>query len=454
MELATRFNGEIINGDAMQMYDGLPIITNKITTDERKGIPHHLLGFISLDEEPWQVGLFKQRASQIIREIRSRGRLPILVGGTHYYTQSFLFQDSLVTNGEEQVQTQLSNQEIAERYPILDGPTNTMIERLREVDPIMADRWHPNDRRKIRRSLEIFLLTGKRASDIYAAQNESKNSVKASESSSDEEGTISAYDNLSTLFFWVHADSEILKGRLNKRVDTMMDAGMLDELKTMNSFLRHQDLGKKDIDRSRGIWASIGWKEFESYLVALETGNESHEQLQGQLDLSTEQMKAATRQYAKRQIRWIRLKLIPALSNQNQLGKLYLLDGTDIARWSDDVVNPAMDVTANFLAGEKLRAPRELSDAANDFLTPERSFEFARRRDLWVRQECDLCHTVCVTEDQWQNHLKSRGHRRMIKKQTGDARSGRSPIQTRRIGPCEKTLHEGHSTLLNKKALP
>jgi tRNA dimethylallyltransferase len=146
------------------------------------------------------------------------------------------------------------------------------------------------------------------------------------------------------------------------------------------------------------------------------------------LDLSTEQMKAATRQYAKRQIRWIRLKLIPALSNQNQLGKLYLLDGTDIARWSDDVVNPAMDVTANFLAGEKLRAPRELSDAANDFLTPERSFEFARRRDLWVRQECDLCHTVCVTEDQWQNHLKSRGHRRMIKKQTGDARSGRSPI--------------------------
>src|SRR5271168_1169210 len=159
----------------MQMYDGLPIITNKITAEEQKGIPHHLLGSIAPDEEPWRVGMFKKKADQIIQEIRSRGRLPILVGGTHYYTQSLLFKDSLIDDkfyGEEHVRTELSNEEILQKFPMLDGPTEAMIERLREVDPKMADRWHPNDRRKIRRSLEIFLLTGKKASDIYLKRKE------------------------------------------------------------------------------------------------------------------------------------------------------------------------------------------------------------------------------------------------------------------------------------------
>ena len=213
----------------MQMYDGLPIITNKITVEEQQGVPHHLLGFIALDEEPWRVGLFKKKASNVIQEIRSRGRLPIIVGGTHYYTQSLLFEDSLVNDqvdGGDQVPTELSNQDISDKFPILDGPTETMIERLREVDPVMADRWHPNDRRKIRRSLEIFLLTGKRASDVYAEQLEIKSSNRKMESA--EEGPSQSISD--TLLFWVHSDSEVLKNRLDNRVDKMVKAGLLDEV--------------------------------------------------------------------------------------------------------------------------------------------------------------------------------------------------------------------------------
>jgi tRNA dimethylallyltransferase len=442
--LATRFNGEIINGDAMQMYDGLPIITNKITVEEQNGIPHHLLGCIALDEEPWRVGLFKRKASQIIREIRSRGRVPILVGGTHYYTQSLLFDDSLVTaqaEGEEQVQTELSNQEISEKFPILDGPTEAMIERLKEVDPVMADRWHPNDRRKIRRSLEIFLLTGKRASDVYAEQKENKSLAKKA-GDSQEEDTISqsASENISPLLFWVHAESETLKARLDARVDKMMEAGLLDEVKSMGNFLRHHAKLGQDVDRSRGIWVSIGWKEFERYLSALETDPESQGKLDELFALSIEQVKSATRQYAKRQTRWIRLKLIPALSNQNLLDKLYLLDGTDVTRWTEAVEDPAIDITASFLAGEELRAASELSDAAKQFLTPERSFEFADRRDLWVRHECELCHTISVTEEQWESHLKSRGHRRLVKKQLRNAGSGRSPLPNNESAPASEEV--------------
>jgi tRNA dimethylallyltransferase len=397
----------------MQMYDGLPIITNKITVEEQQGIPHHLLGFIALDEEPWRVGMFKRKASQIIKEIRSRGRLPIVVGGTHYYTQSLLFGDSLVSDnidGDEGMQTELSNQEISEKFPILDSPTEAILERLREVDPKMADRWHPNDRRKIRRSLEIFLLSGKKASDIYAEQKEGKYSNITADPVEVEESGQLISDHL---LFWVHSDSEILKKRLDGRVDKMLEAGLLQEVKSMNEFLHKQAACGITVDRSRGIWVSIGWKEFEPYLCALETGSESTKRLGELYELSIEQTKSATRQYARRQTRWIRLKLMPALSDQNALDKLYLLDGSDIKSWAINVSKPAIEIADSFLAGHELHAPSELSEAAKHLLIPENTLD---DRGISIRQECDICNVVCVQEGQWQTHLKSRRHRQLLKK--------------------------------------
>ncbi len=425
VELAKRFDGEIINGDAMQMYDGLPIITNKVTIEEQQGIPHHLLGFIALDEEPWRVGLFKKKAGRIIREIRSRGRLPIVVGGTHYYTQSLLFEDSLLrgnTDGEEQDSTGLSVQEIAERFPVLEGPTEVMIERLKEVDPVMADRWHPKDRRKIRRSLEIFLMTGKKASDFYAEQKERKTHGSVENNIPE---SLVGYS--SPLLFWVHAESETLKKRLDARVDKMIEAGLLDEVKSMERFLKQQSQAGILVDRTRGIWVSIGWKEFEPYLKALETGSVSPKDLQTLYGLSIDQTKAATRQYAKRQVRWIRLMLIPALSDENALDKLYLLDGTNINQWDEAVSSPAIDITAKFLDGNQLPPPHELSPAAEQFLGPNNTLE--EKPDVRVRQECEVCHITIVTDIQWQAHLKSRRHRGLVKKTQKNEASGRSSHQ-------------------------
>ena len=422
VDLAKRFDGEIINGDAMQMYDGLPIITNKITVEEQQGIPHHLLGFIALDEEPWRVGLFKKKAGQIIKEIRSRGRLPIVVGGTHYYTQSLLFDHSLLgeqAEGEEQYNTEFSNEEIVERFPVLSGPTEIMIERLKEVDPVMADRWHPKDRRKIRRSLEIFLTTGKKASELYAEQRERKLHGIV------ENGTsTSVIGDGSTLLFWVHAETETLKRRLDTRVDKMLDAGLLDEVKSMELYLSRESQAGVTIDRTRGIWVSIGWKEFEPYLKALKTGTASQLDLKKLYELSIEQTKAATRQYAKRQVRWIRLTLIPALSDENALDKLYLLDGTNISQWAEAVSKPAINVTARFLEGNELPPPQEMSEAAQQILAPTDGFD--EKPDVWFRQECEVCHMVAVNDVQWQTHLKSRRHRALVKKKQKNEASGRS----------------------------
>jgi tRNA dimethylallyltransferase len=425
VDLARRYNGEIINGDAMQMYEGLPIITNKITVEEQQGVPHHLLGFIALNEEPWRVGLFKKKAGQIIREIRSRGRLPIVVGGTHYYTQSLLLDDSLVaeqSDSEEQVQSEFTNQEVAERYPILEGPTEAMIERLKEVDPVMAARWHPQDRRKIRRSLEIFLRTGKKASDIYAEQKKRKIIVEKKDAQEDLDSRPVA-ELASTLLFWVHAESNILKDRLDARVNKMMDAGLLKEVISMNEYMKTQESAGLSVDRTRGIWQSIGWKEFEPYLKALDSEMTSQTKFGRLCSSSIERVQIATRQYAKRQVRWIRLKLIHALSEHDALDRLYLVDGSDLSRWSENVSDPAIDISGQFLGGNELRPPQEMSPAALEFLSPPNPSD---QPDVDFRQECELCHMTAVTEIQWQTHLKSRRHRGVVKRKQKNEIRGRS----------------------------
>ncbi|KAH7321725.1 mitochondrial putative tRNA dimethylallyltransferase [Rhexocercosporidium sp. MPI-PUGE-AT-0058] len=421
VDLAKRLDGEIINGDAMQMYDGLPIITNKITLEEQQGIPHHLLGFIALDEEPWRVGMFKQKAGQIIREIRSRGRLPILVGGTHYYTQSLLFDETLVETVRKD-ENGLTNQEMAEKYPILEGSTEGMIARLREVDPVMADRWHPKDRRKIRRSLEIFLTTGKKASDIYAEQMERKTCNKAP-NPGEEFIAHPLVDSRSVLLFWVYAEPEILKKRLDARIDKMVSAGLLDEVKSMEVFLREQATSGIEVDRTRGIWVSIGYKEFEPYLKALYSGSASADDIQSSYELSIEQTKTATRQYARQQIRWIRLKLIPALSDVDAQKRLYLVDGSDVSQFSETVSQPALGIAESFLNGTERVPPHEVCGAAAQILDLEK--DHVEPKDPHFRQECEICHMVAVTDIQWQTHLKSRRHRALLKKKQKNDRSGR-----------------------------
>ncbi|KAI5277644.1 hypothetical protein KEM54_004933, partial [Ascosphaera aggregata] len=172
IDLASRFNGEIINADAMQTYKGLPVTTNQVQPHEMNGIPHHLIAVNSIEQEPWQVGLFRRECLKTIRDIRSRGKLPVLVGGTHYYTQAVLFNEQLVDyRGLEDAEAQPQEGErpldaaAQERFKILDKSDQEILEKLREVDPVMASRWHPNEDRKIRRSLEIYLQTGRRASE-------------------------------------------------------------------------------------------------------------------------------------------------------------------------------------------------------------------------------------------------------------------------------------------------
>lgn len=379
----------------MQLYNGLPIITNKITVSEQRGIPHHLLGHIPLDGSPWDVDDFKAEAAKTIREIRGRGNLPILVGGTHYYVDPLLFPDVIL----DDVQTDPSKS-----FPILEESAEVMLQELRKVDPVMAEKWHPNDRRKIQRSLEIYLHTGRPASDLYAEQEVRKEVARGA----------AAAKPWHNLLFWVSSEREVLKERLDGRVDKMLERGLLEEVKELFEFKRRKMAAGDILDMTKGIWQSIGYKQFEPYLQAIGEGEDAP-RLDELKIAALEDMKTATRRYANYQTKWIRLKQIPRLKDQGPeaFGNLYLLDSTDVSQFSINVVEPAAHVTAKFLSGATRPAPVEISELARDILTKVGE---PPPKEVPCQKTCEICQTVCVTEQAWQRHIKGASHRRVLKK--------------------------------------
>lgn len=410
VDLASRFNGEIINGDAMQMYRGLPIITNQIPIEERNDIPHHLLSCVDLEAEAWRIGHFKREALRLIDDIRSRGKLPILVGGTHYYTQAVLFKDQLVGEGSDEDEGPEPTKELSstsDKWPILDSSPEVLMEKLREVDPIMAERWHPKDARKIRRSLEIYFQTGRRASEIYAEQKLLKNEVVMKD-----EGLL-RFDN--TLIFWVHAEKEILNARLDSRVEGMIEQGLMTEAQTMFDYLQKKESQGIEVDQTRGVWVSIGFKELAPYFAAVQEAKLSAEQLVELKMRCVESIRTATRQYGSSQIKWIRNKLWRALSDADMTRRLYIMDSSSVKDWDECITQPSEKIVQALLEDKPTPDPKTLSKLAKTVLSAKE--EQARAQPVSDMQcfTCDICNKAMNGEEQWNIHLNGYSHKRAAK---------------------------------------
>ena len=410
MDLASRFNGEIINGDAMQMYRGLPIITNQIPVEERNGIPHHLLSCVDLEAEAWRIGRFKKEALRLIDDIRSRGKLPILVGGTHYYTQAVLFKDQLVGEGSDDEDGPEPFKELpstSDKWPILESSPEVLMEKLREVDPVMAERWHPKDARKIRRSLEIYFQTGRRASEIYAEQKLLKN-----EAVMKDEGLL-RFEN--TLIFWVHAEKEILNGRLDARVDGMIEQGLMAEAEIMSDYLQKKQSQGIEVDQTRGVWVSIGFKELAPYFAAVQEAKLSEEELENLKKRCIESIRTATRQYGSSQVKWIRNKLWRALSDADMTRRLYLLDSSSVKDWDECIAKLSEDIVQSMFEDKPTPDPKSLSKLANTVLGAKEEQARSQPNSDMQCFTCDMCNKTMSGEEQWNIHLNGYGHKRAAK---------------------------------------
>jgi len=274
IKLAKKYNGEIINGDSMQVYRGLDIGTAKITEEEMEGVPHHLLSFKE-PTEAFSVADYQRLVRAKIAEIRAQGKLPIIVGGSGLYVQAVLYDFQFTEEQVDEVARKAYYEELEKLGP------EAMHEKLKKLDPQTAESIHLNNTRRVIRALEMIELSG--VSKASEAQNR---------------GEIPLYNHV-VLGLGQNMSREELYDRINHRVDVMMDNGLLEEVK---------GLWQQNIRGVQSIQA-IGYKELYDYLDG-----------KCSLDEALESLKQNSRRYAKRQLTYFRNKMeIYFISNGEQI---------------------------------------------------------------------------------------------------------------------------------------
>ncbi|MBQ4487289.1 MAG: tRNA (adenosine(37)-N6)-dimethylallyltransferase MiaA [Oscillospiraceae bacterium] len=257
IELALLYGGEVVCADSMQIYNELCICTARPTADEMKGVPHHLTGFVPPDKA-YNVAQYVQDAAACIADIRSRGRIPIVCGGTGLYIDSLVNGISFDTaNSDENLRKELEQR-------LANG--DDLYRELMEKDAEAAARIHPNNVKRVIRFLEIVTLTGK-----SIAENE-----RLSRSC---ESPYTAVKIGLTCF-----DRELLYDRINRRVDDMLAAGMVDEVRRV--YERYS---------THTAFHAIGYKELIPYIRG-----------ECELEEAVDLIKQSSRKYAKRQLTWFR----------------------------------------------------------------------------------------------------------------------------------------------------
>ncbi len=296
--LAKIFNAEIISADSMQIYKGMDIASAKVTADEMQGIPHHLIDFVSPDDK-YSVARYVKDAKAAIDAVTERGKNVIICGGTGLYIDSLLNN----VNFEEQPDNSVIRDKLRKRRA--EEGIEALYRELTELDPDTASSLHINNEGRVLRALETYYLTGE------------KPSVLRRRAASFDSPYESAYICLE------YSDRELLYDRINLRVDRMIEKGLVEEAKEY--FDRHPDDTASQ---------AIGHKEIAKYL----SGDIS-------LEDASENLKRATRNYAKRQLTWFR--------RNNDAYRIYC----DKFDSFEDAVNAAADyinTTQLFKAGDHI----------------------------------------------------------------------------------------------------
>ncbi|RLN44378.1 hypothetical protein BBO99_00000849 [Phytophthora kernoviae] len=408
VDLAKAVGGEIVNSDAMQMYRGLDVATAKITEQEKQGVPHHLFDVVDPSSR-CDVLEFKRLALQAIDDILARGKVPVVVGGTMYYTQSILWKSQLL----DDVPVRASEEQQEKHTP------EDLYARLQSVDPVMAARLHVNNVRKVQRSLQVFEQTGVPHSELLAQQEREQRNVEK---------------YFDACAFWVHANKPVLSERLAKRVNTMLSSGLVDEIRGLRAHVKENpprlnpgSEEEEEAPNSVGILQAIGYKEFQPYFDALETDDgpaEGSKELEAVFDSCVEQLNVATRQYARRQLSWIRNKLV------TKNIPVYQVDSSDVAQWDTIVAQPTIEIAQKFLKDEEITTHQSMQQQ-----NPETS-RAATLEDKFQQNTCNICGDRQFTgKKQWSEHLRSKGHKYHLKRiqiEMERAERGEPPIPNKR----------------------
>ena len=259
--LAQRFCGEVVSVDSMQIYRGMTVGTAAPTAEEMQGVPHHMIA-VADPAEQWSAAEYVSRATPVVDDILARGKLPVLVGGTGLWMDALIRGHGFAKGHaggaiRRELETRLEREGIA-----------PLLEELRQVDPESAERLHPADTKRILRALEVYRETG----STISAHNAATRMIPP------------RYDAV-----WIglqFADRADMKALIDRRVDKMVQEGLLDEVRALLAM---------GLPRTATAMQAIGYKEFLGVLDGALTEPEA-----------IELVKLRSRQYAKRQLTWLR----------------------------------------------------------------------------------------------------------------------------------------------------
>lgn len=262
VSLCHKINGEIISADSVQVYKGLDIGSAKVTDEEKQGITHYLIDCLNPDED-FAVNIFQQMAKDAIDEIYSKGKIPVIVGGTAFYIQALLYDINFTEEEENEHEYRdfLLNSASTEEGAV------KLWNQLNTIDPDYAQITHYNNVKRVARALEYNHNTGRLFSEYNKEQSEKES-------------------DYNFIYVGLIDERKKLYDRINKRVDTMINNGLVNEVKTL------RDMGYSSALNSL---SSIGYKEIGEYLDGHIT-----------LEDAIEDIKKNSRHYAKRQLTWLR----------------------------------------------------------------------------------------------------------------------------------------------------
>ena len=263
IEIAKRMNAEIISADSIQIYKTLDIGSAKPTKEEMSGVPHHLLDCVDIDDTGFNVAVYRERAAKLIHEIVSRGKKPLIVGGTGLYVNSLIFPLNF-SAAEPDFERREELAKLEREKP------GFLREMLASIDPTAAARLHVNDTKRLIRAIEVYEQTGK---TLTSHGGDFAN----------ERGGEIEFD---PLIAGITMDRALLYTRIEKRVDIMIEQGLLNEVDTIL---------KRVCDPSLPALQGLGYKQ----LIAFRNGEYSFEE-------AVELIKRDTRRFAKRQISWFK----------------------------------------------------------------------------------------------------------------------------------------------------
>ena len=282
VHIAKRFNGEVISADSMQIYKGMDIATAKPSTEEMDGIKHHLIDFIDVQSQ-YSVSNYCDDAEVVFDKIIEKDKIPVIVGGTGLYIDSFLSNTKFL---------EAASSDNVRKELLLEAEKNgieSLYEQLKAIDPDAAKNIHPNNTVRVVRAIEIYRTTGKTLTE----QNKLSHAVES---------------DIEPLYIGInYADRENLYSRINLRVDLMLEAGLLEEAK---EFFK--------MNPSKTAFNAIGYKELKPFI-------------DGDLafDVCVENLKRETRRYAKRQITWFKRNKNINWVYADKLSKEELLETVD-----------------------------------------------------------------------------------------------------------------------------